>query len=66
MPRRKVLPVGAISRVCALCGQHFRPMTEREWAHNRRQHEESSLKHNPALYRTGGVTNELPRNQISA
>jgi hypothetical protein len=52
MPRRNVFPAGAIPRVCTQCGQHFRPMTEREWAHNRRQHELLSLKHNPAIYET--------------
>jgi hypothetical protein len=50
MPRRRILPVGAIPRVCAMCHRHFHPMTEREWAHNRRQHELLSLKHNPAAY----------------
>lgn len=47
MPRRKKLPPGAIPRVCLKCGQHFLAMTEREWEHNRRQHELLSKKHNP-------------------
>jgi hypothetical protein len=47
MPRRKILPVGAVPRMCVMCGKHFRPMTEREWEHNRRLHEQLSLKHKP-------------------
>ncbi len=52
MPRRKSLPAGAVPRICQKCGHHFRPMTDREWEHNRRQHEQLSLKHNPSLYNT--------------
>jgi hypothetical protein len=50
MPRRKKLPIGAVPRVCLKCGQHFRPMTDLEWEHNRRQHELGSRKHNPSIY----------------
>jgi hypothetical protein len=45
MERRKIPLLGAVPRVCAKCSQHFRPMTERQWAHNRRQHELLSKKH---------------------
>ena len=50
MPRRKILPFGAVPRVCVMCGKHFRAMTEREWEHNRRLHELLSKRHNPCLY----------------
>lgn len=52
MPRRRILPFGAVPRICAMCGQHFRAMTQPEWEHNQRQHMVLSKKHNSPLYKS--------------
>ncbi len=49
MPRRKILPAGAVPRVCHKCGKHFRPLTDREWRNVQNMHA-LSLKHSPGLY----------------
>jgi hypothetical protein len=59
MPRRTNLPFGAVPRICVKCDQHFRPMTEREWERTRRIHEQSSKKHNPALYQLPPLPKDL-------
>jgi hypothetical protein len=52
MPRRKILPFGAMPRICVMCGQPFRAMTQPEWEHNHRQHMLLSKKHNSPLYKS--------------
>ncbi len=49
MPRRKILPAGAVPRVCDKCGKHFRTLTDREWRNVQNMHA-LSLKHSPGLY----------------
>jgi hypothetical protein len=45
MRHQRKVPPGAVPRVCAECGKHFRPMTDRQWKAVRLVHELTSKRH---------------------